>query len=66
MVIYSCCNLSKIVASRSEVMDIVSGQLVLGLELGSLRSWTFNVFSTVLDVTMVANQLVGVVEKLFV
>ena len=45
-------------------MDIVSGQLVSDLSLGSSRSWTFDVFRTVLDVNLVANQLDSVVEKL--
>ena len=45
-------------------MDIVSGQLVSGLSLGSLRSWTFNVLSTVLDVSIVVNHLDGIVGKL--
>ena len=45
-------------------MDIVSGQLVPGLSLGSSRSWAFDVFSTVLDVNLVANQLDGIVGKL--
>lgn len=55
--IYSCSNSSKIAGSPSGVMDIASGHLVSGFLLGSLRSWTFNIFST-------ANQQDEVVGKL--
>ena len=57
-------NSLKIVGSLSGVMGIASGHLVSGNLFGSLRSWTFNIFSSVRDASLVANQQDGAVEKL--